>query len=1160
MKKILRLLTWVFLPPLLLAIAFCLFLATESGFRLLVGLGDSLSGPLFSVGQVRGHLLSSWQLEKVQLNVNGVAHVELEELAFSWLPGALFDKELRVQGIKARGLVVRLDKSDPATEDENKPERIAITLPDIRLPLALELADVQFHDAELFFPGSVDSFPVHELLLQVSARDDQVHISRLKLESPVYGGELQAEVRLSGSWPLELSGEWRVTDPALTALHGALAANGDMEALAVSVELKAPAVATVQGQLTKLLGDLHWQVSAKTEYLALQDFKVDLPIDGALSAAEVSGGLETYGGTLAADVHYEGYPQVQVRTEVEGDFSALTIHSLQILLDQARLTSSGQIGWGDGFSWQAELEGEQLDPSQFASQWPGKIDTLLHSQGEWKAGKLVADLKIDHLQGELRDFPLTGSGQAGIDGETLVVDALHLQSGSTRLQVNGRANGELDFAFQAGSADLASLIPESSGVFQLQGTVGGRREEPRLAMTVDASALKVKDIVLKSLKAVVNADLAGQGQIEADLKAAGLELPGQSIDKVQLQVQGSLAEHRLDLSLATTLGALQLALTGGLEDQEWQGKLAELMLQSNQYGEWQTEQAVPLHLTKTNMEVGEFSLLQDQVRISLGGKWQEEEGWQLQGGVKDFSLKLLEEWELVSQQLDGTLSATVKAMGKGAVLDHAGIVAALPDLSLTALDEEGQSRTWHWTDNELQVRLEDNDAQVRAKTLFQDGSVAELEAVVGNYADFSKPEEMTLAGTLALNVKDLSPLAPLSDYRVNATGQFVGSGNLQGTVARPVIEGKMALQNGLIQLADAGIEVQELELSVSGDGTTNKVALALASGEGRLKVEGFVKQDLEKQWQADFTVKGKDFPAVDLSEYTAVISPDLHFVYGEKGIVLNGSVTVPKARIAPAGFQGAVSSSQDVVLVDTNGEHANGTLPMSLDLSVILGEEVKVDAFGLRGSLDGQLKINQDPGQIITGQGSLNLHNGTFAFRGTSLEIKRGLVFYQGGSIEDPGLDVRASKNVHDKIVGIQVTGSVSRMEMNLFSDPAMEESDILAYILVGHDMSTSNEKEGSMLGAVAATLGGGTGTGLLDGFKESTGLDVSLEGGESISEFSLVVGKEIYEDLYISYGKGLKDPAGTFQARYELKYGFSVKTEATSEATGADLLWSLER
>lgn len=70
----------------------------------------------------------------------------------------------------------------------------------------------------------------------------------------------------------------------------------------------------------------------------------------------------------------------------------------------------------------------------------------------------------------------------------------------------------------------------------------------------------------------------------------------------------------------------------------------------------------------------------------------------------------------------------------------------------------------------------------------------------------------------------------------------------------------------------------------------------------------------------------------------------------------------------------------------------------------------------------------------------------------------------------------------------------------------------------------------------------------------------MSLAGGEKSTDVSLVVGKEVYKDLYISYGKGLTDSEGTFKARYNLKYGFSVETETTSEASGADLFWSLER
>jgi autotransporter translocation and assembly factor TamB len=54
-------------------------------------------------------------------------------------------------------------------------------------------------------------------------------------------------------------------------------------------------------------------------------------------------------------------------------------------------------------------------------------------------------------------------------------------------------------------------------------------------------------------------------------------------------------------------------------------------------------------------------------------------------------------------------------------------------------------------------------------------------------------------------------------------------------------------------------------------------------------------------------------------------------------------------------------------------------------------------------------------------------------------------------------------------------------------------------------------------------------------------------------------MGKEIYKDLYIIYGKDLTGAGGTFKARYDLKYGFSVETATNAKTNGADLLWSWE-
>ena len=1150
-----RLLQWFLFCLLLLLAGLTFLLATENGFRLLLRACDSLAGPAFSVARVEGRFVDSWRLERVQIHVDGVVDLELDELRCSWRPGALAGQELQIDHLVLRGLVLRL----PAAAAE-KGDGATVVLPALRFSLGLRVGDAQLDDIEVYFSDAGAPLVVNAVRIKASVHDDQLSIDHLQLDSPDYGGKLQATVQFRDHWPLVASGEWRVTDPGIGDLSGSVAVEGDLAQLAVSVALQTPAVARIRGQLTDILNDLHWQATGETDYFRLTDIRVDLPIDGRLSVVEASGTWATYAGTLEADIHYQGYPQVGVHAEVHGGYNGLTIGDLRLVQDEARIVSTGEIGWMDGFTWRAELDAEQLDPGRWLSGWPGKIGGLLQTEGTWAADGLKADLKIESLQGELRGFPLVGSGEIGLDGKSFRVDALQLQSGTSYLRADGHGNSELALTFQAGSDDLASLVPESSGVFQLQGTVNGSRKQPRLAMTFNGSEINLDGFSLQSLQAVVAGDLTGAGNIGADVLADGVEVRGERISRARLQLQGNLERHRVDLSIDSRPGTIQLALSGGLHERRWQGELADLLLQTRQFGAWRTEKAVPLRLAEKKCDLAEFSLVQDHVRISLAGQWQQEEGWQIHAGLANFSLGLLEEWGLVTTRLEGELSATLMAAGQRVIPDRADLVISGPDFSLTTEGEQGESRSFHWTGNDLQVKLEDRELRLLAHTLFQDGSVAELEVAVANCCDLRRQDEMPLHGRLEVEVKDLGQLAPLSGYMVQGRGRLAGRVALQGTVASPILQGRVTLADGEIKIPAAGIALQELELSVAGDPTANRVALTLGSEGGRLKAEGMIRQSPQQQWQADFTVKGEDFQLLDLAEYQAVVSPDLHVVYGETGTALSGTVTVARARIAPLGLQGTVSSSRDVIIVDADGQRRKSGLPLSLDLELVLGEEVEVDAFGVRGYLDGRLQVQQEPGQVMTGLGSLNLRAGTFVFKGVNLQINRGLLFYQGGAIDDPGLDVRAGKEVVDhKEVGVRLTGSVTRMEMKLFSNPPMDESDILAYLLVGHDMSGTSEREGSLLGAAAAGMGIGTGGALLRDLSEETGFDLSLAGGERAADISLVVGREIGKDFYISYGKGLTDSAGTFKARYILKYGFSVETETTSEATGTDLLWSFE-
>ncbi|MDU9049271.1 MAG: translocation/assembly module TamB domain-containing protein [Candidatus Electrothrix sp. Rat3] len=1576
-------------PCLFCFIVLVLALTTEIGFRVLLRTADNLSGPVFSVEEVEGRLLSRWRLGKVQVHLAKKVDVKLDELAFAWSPEMLFQKRLVLHQVAAQGLVVTLTGNDK--EDEKEEKDGPVVMPAIKLPLDINLEDLHLRDGRILFSENGYPLILQEVILQANARGRQqgtqsataVDIQRIKLDLRDYGVDLQGQVAFHDAWPLALKGTWQVADPGINDLDGTVDAQGDLDDLAVLLTMSAPSEVTLEGKVTDILNDLHWQAAAKTGHFQLNDIKVDVPVDGTLTIVDASGTVGSYQGTLAADIHYEGYPPVQAEAKViaddytglaieylsvhhekstlttrgkmqwtggfswqaelegkeldpsvvaekwpgrisgliqsqgqlspsgtslevninalngelagfplkggggmelnkqgmvfhdllvqagsaeveldgritkdnsldlkvraesddlsaffpeyagsiqlrgtatgnqehpgidfvlegtglevagyklsklqadlkadlvmEGEESGMKINELKLLVDEdMSLDATGQIGWAEGLSWQAELRGEQLNPGLFVPEWPGKIQAKIRSQGKKTTDKLVAEVEIDELSGTLRDLPLSGSGKAELDGRKMNVDALHLQSGSTRLDIDGQAdeqkvhlvvqarsddvsplvpelrggfeahvqaqgdpnqpditlslsgsglayqdytlqplqhvqtdlkaklnlqgqeqgatvdelrmvldkkstlaasgqvgwsnglswqvdltgkqldpslflpewsgnitteihsqgrkNGDeligqvritelggklrdlqlsgsgkveldntavlveklrlglgsgkvevngsvdpaqqFDFSFAVGSEDLAGLLPKARGDFQVQGTLKGRTQQPDLDLTVNVGDVQYEGYQLKQLKGRVKADLAEHGRIDADLKASGIRVKDQEISTASVDIQGSTDQHTLELAVVGTPGKVRFAAAGGLKEQTWQGRLTQLSLEHEQFGAWAMPQPADLRLS--GKESGKeavlsgFSLkhnglkkeLNKDLKISLNGAWKQEGGWQVKGSVDDFALKLLQAWKLPVPDLDGTAKARFAAQGQGAVPDQAEFSLDLPKLSLTteSFEDDGEelgTTVWVWTGNTVELQLRDQTARLHARTQFQDNSNANLKLTVKNCGYFSKPEKMPLSGQLDLNLKDLSPIAHLTNEAVLPTGKFGGRILFGGTVRKPTMNGKLALRDGEkkegeIFLPAAGIGLKDIRVALQGDSRSNTIDAQLSSGEGKIKLTGVVRQDAKQHWLADISISGKKFQAADLPEYSAIISPDLRLRYAETETRLSGTVLLNKAEIAPTGFSGAVSSSGDVIVVDDE-QRAKATSPMYLDLKLVMGDEVLVNTFGLKGYLDGSLKINAKPGHPITGLGNLELRDGTFDFEGSTLQLTKGRVFYQGGPIDNPGLDIQASREIDKVELGVRLTGLANDMEMRLFSDTPMDESEILSYLLTGQDISKSGTED-KALSPAAATLGkvgGGVLLKTVDPLKtlDMEGLvDLSIGGGEDASDLSLVMGKEVYKDLYISYGKDLTGAGGTFKARYDLKYGFSIETATNAKTSGADLLFSIEK
>ncbi|MCI5160020.1 MAG: hypothetical protein D3906_16665, partial [Candidatus Electrothrix sp. AUS1_2] len=277
---------------------------------------------------------------------------------------------------------------------------------------------------------------------------------------------------------------------------------------------------------TDILNDLHWQAAAETGHFQLKDIKVDVPVDGTLSIIEASGTVSGYRGTLAADIHYEGYPPVQAEAEVIAeDYTGLAIKYLSVHHQESTLTTRGKMKWTDGFSWQAELESKALDPSLVAEKWPGKISGLIRSQGRLGPAGTALSVDISSLNGELVGFPLQGGGGMALTSQGIVFNDLRVQAGSAQAELDGRIakDNSLDLKIRAESDNLSTFFPEYSGRIHLQGTATGNQEHPGVDLTLEGSDLHLAGYDFDKIQGNLAADLVMEGE-ESGMKINDLHL------------------------------------------------------------------------------------------------------------------------------------------------------------------------------------------------------------------------------------------------------------------------------------------------------------------------------------------------------------------------------------------------------------------------------------------------------------------------------------------------------------------------------------------------------------------------------------------------------------------------------------------------------------
>jgi len=310
-------------------------------------------------------------------------------------------------------------------------------------------------------------------------------------------------------------------------------------------------------------------------------------------------------------------------------------------------------------------------------------------------------------------------------------------------------------------------------------------------------------------------------------------------------------------------------------------------------------------------------------------------------------------------------------------------------------------------------------------------------------------------------------------------------------------------------------------------------------------------------------IKGDNVLVADIPAAHVVASPDLHITRANGVFALTGSVAIPNAKVAvqklPGG--GPAKASPDVVIVDQPQAAEVAPLAMDADIEVKLGNSVKVQGYGLDGTVHGQLAVRVRPGETATGRGEIRV-DGKYQAYGQDLSIERGRLLFAGTRLDNPGLDIRAVRNIRseDVTVGLSIRGTAQRPILTVFSDPAMEQAEALSYLVTGRPLNALKSGESDTLNTAAQALGGLAGDRLAKSIGSRLGLEAGVSSSEALGGSAFTAGKYLSPRLFLSYGVGLFTPGQVITLRYTLNRFLQFEAENATTGNRASFNYKIEK
>jgi len=319
--------------------------------------------------------------------------------------------------------------------------------------------------------------------------------------------------------------------------------------------------------------------------------------------------------------------------------------------------------------------------------------------------------------------------------------------------------------------------------------------------------------------------------------------------------------------------------------------------------------------------------------------------------------------------------------------------------------------------------------------------------------------------------------------------------------------------------------------------------------DGDLLISGPISL-LREQLAVELKIKATRYKLIDRSDRKLVISGD-SVVGWQAGVAkANGQFEV-NSGLVDIGVSGTPELSDDVIIVGQS-EDAGKKTAIALDVSISLGDGIKLQGRGLDATLVGQVRLQANAGDTLRAQGSLRVSSGTFKAYQRELKIEQGSVLFSG-PLNNPALDIRAMRRGQEVEAGVSIRGTALAPRITLVSEPNVTDAEKLSWLVLGRGLSGTGDADRDALQSAATSLLSGTAAaGLQSQIASAFGFDdVSIgKGGTDLQDRIITLGKRISSRLYLSFKQSLDTVGSVLLLRYTLTPRITLEGEAgTSSA-----------